>query len=95
MSKERGQVLAHELLVGSACTPRSVVQSSRDTRPGVCEVCGGHCNKPGWHESMSVRIGCHRSSRKIARYVVCKLPDNDCPETFVVGHLKVDAKYQR
>ena len=37
----------------------------------------------------------HKYTNKIAGYVLCKLPDDDCSQKLVVSHLKVDSEHQR
>ena len=98
--KEREQVLAHsELFIGTAWY-RQVMPHHR------CEAVGiRREDSPAYLDAIATKLtdahppaftlaAIEKSSFKIAGCIYCNLPD-DCAETLVVGHLKVDAQYQR
>ena len=93
-------MLAHsELFLGTAWYPEVMPHQWCEALEIRCEDSPGHLdsiatNLAGMNPNAFTLAAIERSSSKIAGYVFCNLPD-DCPETLVVGHLKVDAEYQR
>ena len=100
LCKEREQVLAHsELFIGTAWYRKvmphqwcEAVGIRREDSPGYVDAIT--TNLTGTHPTAFTLAAIEKSSFKIAGYIYCSIPD-DCPETLEVGHLRVDAQYQR
>ena len=98
--KEREQVLAqNELFICTAWYRKvmphhwcEAVGIRREDSPGYVDAIA--TNLTGIHPTAFTLAAVEKSSFKIAGCIYCNIPD-DCGETLVVGHLKVDAQYQR
>ena len=98
--KEREQVLAHsELFIGAPwhakinshqwCEAASVRHDDSDAYIDLIAA-----NLAGKNPKAFTLAAVDKGSNKLAGYILCTLSD-DCPQTLMVGHLKVDADFQR